>query len=153
MIRFHSCVFNVSTGEDRLIRTCSKIERSFRNFYKDFWTPKPVNRPPYEHFTQVGDPILRTKATQVPDGLIGSKEVTYIVEKMVKVLKKFDCVGVAAPQVGISLRIIVLEFREGLKDILPRPVYEAREMSPLPLTPLCTTLFQVTLSRNILLCN
>ncbi|XP_054082115.1 peptide deformylase, mitochondrial isoform X2 [Zeugodacus cucurbitae] len=118
----------------RFVNTSMTREKSFRKAYQEFWSPKPMNKPPYEHFTQIGDPVLRTKAAEVPEELIGSKEVEHIVEKMIKVLRKFDCVGVAAPQIGISLRIIVMEFREGLKDILPKPIYDARKMSTLPLT-------------------
>lgn len=110
------------------------MQKTFRKVYQEFWSPKAINKPPYEHFTQVGDPVLRRKAAEVPEELVNSKEVEYIVEKMVKVLRKFDCVGVAAPQIGISLRIIVMEFREELKDILSKPLYEARKMSTLPLT-------------------
>lgn len=120
------------------------MQKTFRKVYQEFWSPKAINKPPYEHFTQVGDPVLRRKAAEVPEELVNSKEVEYIVEKMVKVLRKFDCVGVAAPQIGISLRIIVMEFREELKDILSKPLYEARKMSTLPLTVVLNPTLTVT---------
>ncbi|XP_004529192.1 peptide deformylase, mitochondrial-like [Ceratitis capitata] len=128
----------------RFISSSSRKEKSFRKMYQEFWTPKAINKPPYDHFTQIGDPVLRTKASKVPEDLITSKEVKVIAEKMVKVLKKFDCVGVAAPQIGISLRIIVMEFREGLKEHFSLPVYEARKMSTLPLTVLLNPSMSVT---------
>lgn len=107
--------------------------KSFFRWYRDFWTPKAIG-PPYSHVVQVGDPVLRTEADPVPDDMIDSKDVDMLVEQMVHVLRKFNCVGLAAPQIGIPLRIIALEFKESLKDEFPKPVYEARNMMPLPLT-------------------
>lgn len=138
--------WKIANHGKRFINISNKRENSFRKVYKEFWSPKLINKPPYEHFTQVGDPVLRTKAAEVPGELVNSKEVEHIVEKMIKVLRKFDCVGVAAPQIGISLRIIVMEFRDGLKDILPKPVYEARKMCTLPLT----VIYEIILNISII---
>uniref|UniRef100_A0A034WSX3 Peptide deformylase n=1 Tax=Bactrocera dorsalis TaxID=27457 RepID=A0A034WSX3_BACDO len=136
--------WKIANQGKRFITTSNRKEKTFRKLYQEFWSPKSIHNPPYEHFTQIGDPVLRTKAAEVPGDLINSKEVEHIVEKMIKVLRKFDCVGVAAPQIGISLRIIVMEFREGLIDILPKPVYEARKMSTLPLTVVINPTLTVT---------
>ncbi|XP_067643477.1 peptide deformylase, mitochondrial-like [Eurosta solidaginis] len=130
--------------EERFVSTSSCRNKSFRKMYQEFWTPQPITKPPYGHFTQVGDPVLRRKAAEVPEDQIHSKEVNYIIEQMLYVLKKFDCVGVAAPQIGISLRIIVMEFREELKDKFSKVVCEARKMSTLPLTVLINPTMTVT---------
>lgn len=108
--------------------------KTFRQMYRDFWTPKSNNHPPYGHFTQVGDPVLRSAAVAVPQDMLDCKEIDMIVEQMIKVLRKYNCVGIAAPQIGVSLRIIVMEFREDLNKKFTKEVYEARKMSPLPLT-------------------
>ncbi|XP_039494612.1 peptide deformylase, mitochondrial [Drosophila santomea] len=92
-----------------------------------------MSAPPYRHFTQIGDPVLRQRAEEVPPEDIDSMEINQIIEGMVKVLRHYDCVGVAAPQVGIPLRIIVMEFREGKQEQFKSEVYEERKMSTLPL--------------------
>lgn len=103
----------------RFFSTTTLKCKTFAQKYREFWSPKSSNQPPYGHFTQVGDPVLRSKAVDVPEDVINSKEIDLII---------------AAPQIGISLRIIVMEFREGLKDKFKKEVYEARKMSTLPLT-------------------
>ncbi|XP_043654923.1 peptide deformylase, mitochondrial [Drosophila teissieri] len=92
-----------------------------------------MSAPPYRHFTQIGDPVLRQRAEEVPTEDIDSVEINQIIEGMVKVLRHYDCVGVAAPQVGIPLRIIVMEFREGKQEQFKPEIYEERKMSTLPL--------------------
>ncbi|EDW67134.1 peptide deformylase, mitochondrial [Drosophila virilis] len=90
--------------------------------------------PPYNHFTQIGDPVLRVRAEEVPPERLDSHEINDIVDQMVKVLRHYDCVGVAAPQLGVPLRIIVMEFREGKRAQFTAEDYEQRKMSPLPLS-------------------
>ncbi|XP_030374631.1 peptide deformylase, mitochondrial [Scaptodrosophila lebanonensis] len=94
----------------------------------------PITTPPYEHFTQIGDPVLRGRAAEVPADKIDSEEINGIIERMVKVLRHYDCVGVAAPQIGIPLRIIVMEFAERKRQQFTAETYAARKMSTLPLT-------------------
>ncbi|CAD6995548.1 unnamed protein product [Ceratitis capitata] len=53
--------------------------------YQEFWTPKAINKPPYDHFTQIGDPVLRTKASKVPEDLITSKEVKVLLNPSMSV--------------------------------------------------------------------
>lgn len=90
--------------------------------------------PPYNHFTQIGDPVLRQCAEEVPDDRIDSQEINDIVEQMVNVLRHYDCVGVAAPQLGVPLRIIVMQFHEDKRKQFPAEIYEQRKMATLPLT-------------------
>ncbi|XP_054747710.1 peptide deformylase, mitochondrial-like [Anastrepha obliqua] len=142
--RLPAFALKISNQAGRFVCTSSSRAKSFRKMYQEVFTPNLVNKPPYEHFVQVGDPILRTKAAEVPEELVNSKEVNLIAEKMVKVLRKFDCVGVAAPQIGVSLRIIVMEFSEGLKDHFSKSIYEARKMCTLPLTVLINPVLSVT---------
>lgn len=107
--------------------------KSFTAWYQSLWVPKTV-KPPYTHVTQIGDPVLRRVAAEVPPEMVQSKEVQFIIEKMLHVLKKYDCVGLAAPQIGISLRIIVMHFKESVRKVYTKSEYEARQMSELPLT-------------------
>ncbi|KAH8294081.1 hypothetical protein KR054_008170 [Drosophila jambulina] len=118
----------------RCLGTSPASRQSFRKWYQQLWTTERTNLPPYNHFTQIGDPVLRQQAALVPQEHIGGPEIEAIVEQMVKVLRKFDCVGIAAPQIGVSLRIIAMEFKGGIRKTLPETVYQSRQMSELPLT-------------------
>ncbi|XP_032578031.1 peptide deformylase, mitochondrial isoform X3 [Drosophila sechellia] len=118
----------------RSFGTSPPASQSFRKWYQQLWTTERTNLPPYNHFTQIGDPVLRQQAALVPKEHMDSPEIKAIVERMVKVLRKFDCVGIAAPQIGVSLRIIAMEFKGRIRKELPEAVYQARQMSELPLT-------------------
>ncbi|XP_017849949.1 peptide deformylase, mitochondrial [Drosophila busckii] len=89
--------------------------------------------PPYNHFTQIGDPVLRLQSEQVSSEQLDSKEIHDIVQQMVQVLRHYDCVGIAAPQIGVPLRIIAMEFHEGKRQQFTPEVYAQRKMSTLPL--------------------
>ncbi|KAM8705905.1 hypothetical protein ACLKA7_010237 [Drosophila subpalustris] len=89
--------------------------------------------PPYNHFTQIGDPVLRQRAVEVAADRVDSQEINDIVEQMVNVLRHYDCVGVAAPQLGVPLRMLVMEFREDKRERFLPEIYEQRKMSTLPL--------------------
>jgi len=121
-------------GHCRSFGTSPPANQSFRKWYQHLWTTERTNLPPYNHFTQIGDPVLRQQAALVPKEHMDSPEIKAIVERMVKVLRKFDCVGIAAPQIGVSLRIIAMEFKGRIRKELPEAVYQARQMSELPLT-------------------
>ncbi|KAH8383840.1 hypothetical protein KR009_010860 [Drosophila setifemur] len=128
----------------RYLATSSPNSQSFRKWYQQLWTTERTNLPPYNHFTQIGDPVLRQQAALVPREHIDSPEVEDIVEQMVRVLRKYNCVGIAAPQIGVSLRIIAMEFKEGIRKEVPEFTYQARQMSALPLTVFINPVLTVT---------
>ncbi|KAH8249960.1 hypothetical protein KR026_002661 [Drosophila bipectinata] len=131
-------------AQRRNVSTSTASAQSFRKWYQKLWAPERTNLPPYSHFTQIGDPVLRQKAAPVPQEHIQSPEIEAIVEQMVRVLRKFDCVGIAAPQIGVSLRIIAMEFKGGIRKELPEAVYQARQMTELPLTIFINPVLRVT---------
>ncbi|XP_069164833.1 peptide deformylase, mitochondrial isoform X2 [Procambarus clarkii] len=102
-------------------------------FYRKILFPSPV-KPPFVHVCQVGDPVLRSKAMPVPPENISTPEIQQIISQMQQVMKKYDGVGLSAPQIGIPLRIIALEFSPEREKEIGTEVYAAREMSPLPFT-------------------
>ncbi|KAH8381630.1 hypothetical protein KR093_009670, partial [Drosophila rubida] len=118
----------------RYLSTSIARPQSFRKWYQQLWTTKRTNLPPYSHFTQIGDPVLRDKAAEVPADYVDSKEIRAIIDQMVNVLRKYNCVGIAAPQIGVSLRIIAMEFNPNIKKELSDVTWKARQMSELPLT-------------------
>jgi peptide deformylase len=58
---------------------------------------------------QAGDPVLRRSAARVHDDALGSPELTDLIETMVWVLSQVPGVGLAAPQLGVPLRVVVVQ--------------------------------------------
>ena len=76
-----------------------------------------------------GDEVLRRKAEAVP---VVTAEIRNLAEAMNRAMQECDGVGIAAPQVGVSLRLVVFDvpFPEDRKDLSPG------EAALLPLMPL-----------------
>jgi peptide deformylase len=70
---------------------------------------------------QVGDPVLRRRAAEVPTHRITSDEVAGLIERMWETLDAVPGVGLAAPQIGEPWRVVVVhdlpEFLEALTDL------------------------------------
>ena len=77
--------------------------------------------------TQAGNPILVQTAQAVPTDAIQSNEIKAIISNMIDTMKKYNGVGIAAPQIDINLRIIVYGFAQN-------PRYPGE--GPVPLTVL-----------------
>jgi peptide deformylase len=58
---------------------------------------------------RIGNPVVRGAARPVPEDQIGSPEIQRLIDDMVETMHEYDGVGVAAPQVHVSLRLAVLE--------------------------------------------
>ncbi|XP_049278603.1 peptide deformylase, mitochondrial-like [Anopheles funestus] len=117
----------------RTVCTSSRVDKSLAKWYQSLWQPKG-NEPPYDHVVQLGDPVLRVPANLIPEKELKSPEVQYLVKHLVKVMRSYKCVGLAAPQLGLPLRAFVMEFKEELRDQYTKADYKLREMEPLPLT-------------------
>ena len=76
--------------------------------------------------TQFGDPVLRLQAQEVAPDEIATPEIQDIIEDMVVSLAAAGGAGLAAPQISISKRIIILKFpamnRVGYGDIEETPL-------------------------------
>ncbi|HEX4306193.1 MAG TPA: peptide deformylase [Solirubrobacterales bacterium] len=75
---------------------------------------------------EMGDPVLREPARPVTAEELAGAEVQRLIDDMIETMRAADGAGLAAPQVGVSLRIAVIEVREGN----PRYPYKP----PIPLT-------------------
>lgn len=106
--------------------------RKFKNWYASL-SPKRSQKPPFSHVVQIGDPILRRKADPVQLETIKSKEMKILIEHLKRLLKKYECSGLSAPQIGIPLRIFLMEFVGKEKEFSPE-IYKARKMREVPLT-------------------
>lgn len=81
---------------------------------------------------QVGAPGLRNKAEDVPKETIATPEFQALVAKMIDTMRKAPGVGLAAPQIGVPLRVLVLEDREELMASLTPAEKQERERVAVP---------------------
>ncbi len=65
-------------------------------------------------------PVLRRKARKVTD--FGA-ELQTLIEDMIETMRAAPGVGLAAPQVNVSLRVIVVEYGDEEDDNAPRKLY------------------------------
>lgn len=111
---------------------CSNVKvRSYLQYVKHKIRPPPS--PPYSHVCQVGDPVLRSHAAAVDPAVIKGDEIQQVIKTMIKVMRKLDCVGLSAPQVGVPLRILALEYPEKMLHESSPASREARGLSTQPL--------------------
>ena len=81
---------------------------------------------------QAGDPVLRQVARPLSAKEIGSREIRELIESMKETMRDAPGVGLAAPQVGHSLQLAVIEDRpEYTKDASVEVIAE-RERKPVP---------------------
>ena len=66
----------------------------------------------------IGDPVLEQIAVEVPKI---TKKVAKLIDDMLETMHEANGIGLAAPQVGVSQRIIVLDVGEG-PIVLVNPV-------------------------------
>jgi peptide deformylase len=83
---------------------------------------------------QAGHPVLRAAAAPVPADMLGSKKLRDLVATMTEVMRKAPGVGLAAPQIGVGLSLIVLEDAESLMSRLSPEDRKARGRVTFPLT-------------------
>lgn len=85
-----------------------------------------MNLPP---IVQAGAPVLRSRAGEVPAAKIATPEFQELVKTMVATMRAAPGVGLAAPQIGVPWRVIVLEDREELLKSLSADERKERERS------------------------
>jgi peptide deformylase len=93
---------------------------------------------------EMGDPVLREAAREVTAEELAGEAVQRLIDDMIETMRAANGAGLAAPQVGVPLRIAVIEVREGN----PRYPYKP----PIPLTvivnPQLTPLDGATFATN-----
>jgi peptide deformylase len=84
---------------------------------------------------QVGDPVLRGRARELEPGELRSAEVQALVDDLVETMRDAGGAGLAAPQVGVPLRLFVVEVRDNprypYKPSIPLRVLANPELRPL----------------------
>jgi peptide deformylase len=81
---------------------------------------------------QAGHQLLRSPAAAVPPRLFNSSALTDLIGLMKMTMRDAPGVGLAAPQIGVPLQVIVLEDTEALMRFLTPPEREERARSPVP---------------------
>jgi peptide deformylase len=85
---------------------------------------------------QLGHPVLRKIAKEVPVKDIGSPRIQQLIDDLIDTMREYDGVGLAAPQVHESLQIAVMEIvgenpRYPDNDEVPVTVFINPKITPL----------------------
>lgn len=81
---------------------------------------------------QTGEPILREAARPLSRKEITSAEIRQLIDAMKETMRDAPGVGLAAPQVGYSLQLAVIEDRPEYTKDAPREQLIERERKPVP---------------------
>jgi peptide deformylase len=90
------------------------------------------NAPVKLKIVQAGDPVLREPAREVSGEEVRSAEFRELIELMHETMRDAPGVGLAAPQVGVPVRVAVIEDREEYHREMDPAVLAARERRPVP---------------------
>jgi peptide deformylase len=70
---------------------------------------------------KIGDPVLRDRAREVPRV---TPSIEKLLQNMADTMYDAEGVGLAAPQIGISKRVIVIDAGEGLLELINPEILE-----------------------------
>jgi peptide deformylase len=73
---------------------------------------------------EIGDPVLRTKCKEVEEVTDKTRK---LLDDMAETMYDAPGVGLAAPQVGISKRIVVIDVGSGLLELINPEIIESSE--------------------------
>ncbi|XP_017882896.1 peptide deformylase, mitochondrial-like [Ceratina calcarata] len=127
------CVKNVQNDNIRCL-SFKSLRKLISIRYRKSVPTTPTVKAPYDDICQIGDPVLRKKAELVDPKIIETEEFQKTVDRLYKVMKAYGAVGLAAPQIGLSLQLFAMEItEESLSDIHPY-IRETCKMESHPLT-------------------
>jgi len=81
---------------------------------------------------QAGDPVLRKQSRALSKEEISSPSIQYLIELMREAMRDAPGVGLAAPQIGESIQLAVIEDREAYITDVPADQLAERQRSPIP---------------------
>ncbi|XP_022998920.1 peptide deformylase 1A, chloroplastic [Cucurbita maxima] len=91
------------------------------------------NKTSLPKIVNAGDPVLHEPAREVDPKEIGSDKIQKIIDDMVVAMRNAPGVGLAATQIGIPLRIIVLEDTKEYISYAPKEEIKAQDRRPFDL--------------------
>jgi peptide deformylase len=101
-----------------------------------------MNRPTGLPILECGDPVLRHPASPVGAGDLPASELRLLIAQMRATMEAAPGVGLAAPQVGVSIRLAVLQDGPERWTQLTDDERQARERNELPFTVLVNPVYQ-----------
>jgi peptide deformylase len=86
---------------------------------------------------KMGEPLLLQTAIQVPPEAIASREIQEMIQDLLDTMKDANGAGLAAPQIGISLQIVVFGFEKNVRYPNEAPIPQTILINPVitPLSP------------------
>ena len=81
---------------------------------------------------QAGEPVLRAQARQLTREEITADEIQRLIRDMRETMRDAPGVGLAAPQVGVTIQLVVIEDREELLSSLPPQELAEKERQAVP---------------------
>jgi len=102
---------------------------------KSVWSKRPIQKqgPPYPHFVQIGDPVLRVKCDPVDPKDIKKDSIRNVISTMKYCLKRYDGVGISAPQIGVPLQIMMVHMTTSQLDRWTEEMQKLRLMEVIPM--------------------
>ncbi len=97
---------------------------------------------------QVGEPVLRQRARPISVEEIGDRTIQELIEWMRETMHDAPGVGLAAPQVGIPVQLVVVEDQPRFLQKLPSEQLVERERSAVPFHVLINPSITVTGSET-----
>ena len=88
---------------------------------------------------KMGDERLLRIAPPVPEALIGTEELDALIADMFETMEHVGGVGLAAPQIGIDMQLVIFGFERSERYPEAEPVPQTVLLNPL-ITPLSPTL-------------
>ncbi|OMP00110.1 Formylmethionine deformylase [Corchorus olitorius] len=99
---------------------------------------------------KAGDPVLHEPAKEVNPDEIGSERIQKIIDDMIRAMRLAPGVGLAAPQIGVPLRIIVLEDTAEYIGYAPKEEIKAQDRRPFDLLVIVNPKLKKKSSRSAL---
>jgi peptide deformylase len=81
---------------------------------------------------QLGDPVLRHVGRDLTPAEIRSKETQQLIAVMRETMRKAPGVGLAAPQIGLGIRLAVIEDQESYVEEMDPDERAAKQRDPVP---------------------
>jgi peptide deformylase len=81
---------------------------------------------------QLGDPVLRHAGRDLTPAEIRGAEIQALIEQMRETMRKAPGVGLAAPQVGLGLRLAVIEDQAAYVEDMDEDERAAKQRDPVP---------------------
>lgn len=100
---------------------------------------------------QAGHPALRRQAEPVDPKWIGSNEFEELVGDMIETMRAAPGVGLAAPQIGRSIQLVVVEDRPETVEGMDEEVRERHAREVVPLTVLVNPRIKTYGRQNVML--